>query len=491
MAASAARTGGSGNDRGHLCLPRFWSSSPQLEETVVNPQKVLIRYQQVAEQVEGPVLRIVGFVKAKNMLTLFDAADLDANPRSAKAGPVTEAIIESIVETPETFPFKTKGVLVGASDYSSLDRKRYELEFENPRVEGILDGGHNMLAIGTHILAVATGDEKLANRLKRWPDFKDAWVLHRDLVEELRKRDLDDPQGKGPLDFLVPLEVLVPADIENADVVHDFEGSLLEICAARNNNVELRLETKANQKGYYEDLRKALPGTIARRVEWKTNDGGDIKVRDLIALAWIPLSVIQMPDGLQHIRVAPQNIYTNKGECVKLFDELMSHEQVSRRVGGEYTHELHNEPVRSALSLAADLPVLYDKIYRDFPAAYNGDKEGRFGGLTVVKMAKDMRSKPETHFTGLDVVYAYPDGLIMPLVYGLKALIECDQDGRVRWKEDPQRFLDHHLDAIVKKYRVVLDAFRADPQKVGKHEGSYDLVIDAFETELLKRRAAA
>jgi hypothetical protein len=56
----------------------------------------------------------------------------------------------------------------------------------------------------------------------------------------------------------------------------------------------------------------------------------------------------------------------------------------------------------------------------------------------------------------------------------------------VRWKRDPARFLDAHLEAIVRKYRVILDAFRADPQKVGKNEGSYDLVIDAFETELLK-----
>ena len=53
----------------------------------MNPDRILVRFDQgqVAEQVEGPVRRIVGFVKARNMLTLFDAADLEANPRSAKA----------------------------------------------------------------------------------------------------------------------------------------------------------------------------------------------------------------------------------------------------------------------------------------------------------------------------------------------------------------------------------------------------------------------
>ena len=460
------------------------------KETDMNPNKVLIRYNQFDEQVEGPVKRVIGFVKAKNMLTLFDAADLEANPRSAKAGPVTDAIIESIVETPDLFPFKTKGVLVGSSDYDGLDRRRFELRFQNPRIEGILDGGHNMLAIGTHILTLATADPKIARRLKRWEDFRDAWAEHRDAIKTLAKESHEDEDSKGPLDFLVPLEILVPSDVEDDSIVREFSSSLLEICAARNNNVELRLETKANQKGYYESLRKTLPPRIASRMEWKTNDGGDIKVRDLIALAWIPLSALELPDHLRHIRVPPKSIYSNKGDCVKMFDELMSDATVSKPTGGEYTHELHNTAVASALSLAAELPELYDKIYEDFPDAYN-DGEGRFGRLTVVKMAKDMRSKPSTHFTSHPVEYSYPDGLIMPLVYGMKSLIKRNADGRVRWSEDPGAFLDDCLTAIVKKYRVIMDAFRADPQKIGKNEGSYELVLDAFETELLKRQASA
>lgn len=458
----------------------------------MNPDRILVRFDQgqVAEQVEGPVRRIVGFVKARNMLNLFDAADLEANPRSAKAGPVTDAIIESIVETPDTFPFKTKGVLVGSSNYEKLERNRFELKFENLKIEGILDGGHNMLAIGTQILRLATGNEKL--RPPRWPDFKVAWEKNRDLVEDLRKATSED-EGDGLLDFLVPLEILVPSNIEDPDVMDEFSSSLLDICAARNNNVELKLETKANQKGYYEEFRKFLPPFIANRVEWKTNDGGDIKVRDLIALAWIPLSLIDLPDDEDGRRIeapVPQNIYRNKGECVKLFDRLMGSPAVSKQTGGEYRHELHNTQVGSALELAAQLPLLYDRIYRTFPDAYN-DGTGRFGGLTVVKPAKDMRTKPTTHFTNQQVNYSYPDGLIMPLVYGLKSLIERAPDGRLRWKKDPNDFLDGYFQPIVKKYRVIMDAFRADPQKIGKNEGSYDLVVDAFETELLKLAAAA
>ena len=458
----------------------------------MNPDHILVRFDQgqVAEQVEGPVRRIVGFVKARNMLALFDAADLEANPRSAKAGPVTDAIIESIVETPDTFPFKTKGVLVGASNYEKLERNRYELNFENTHIEGILDGGHNMLAIGTHILRLVLCNERF--RPQRWPDFKDSWQENRDAVKALRETTSEDT-GDGPLDFLIPLEILVPSDVRDPNSRDEFLSSLLDICAARNNNAELRLETKANQKGFYEEFQKYLPPSIASRVEWKTNDGGDIKVRDLIALAWIPLSLIDLPkddDARQIDAPVPQNIYRNKGECVKLFDRLMGSPSVSTKTAGEYRHELHSTQVGSALALAAELPILYDRIYKGLPEAYN-DGTGKFGGLGVVTLAKDMRSKPVTHFTSQPVNFSYPDGLIMPLVYGLKSLIERTPDGTLRWRTDPNRFLDDCFQQIVKKYRVIMDAFRADPQKIGKNEGSYTLVLDAFETELLKRSAAA
>lgn len=448
----------------------------------MNPNSVIIRFDTVAEQSAGPVMRIVGFVRARELLQLFDAADLEANPRSAKSGPVTEDILDSINETPDIFVFKTKGVLVGASSYERLQRNRFRIFFENTKIEGILDGGHNMLAIGTHILVKAVGNNSIKRKIRRWPDFKDLWEEYREDVEALRRLKPDDDEyDEGVLDFLIPIEVLVPADLESEDATEAFNSSLLSICSARNNNVQLTLETKANKKGFYEDLRKALPAKIADRVEWKTNDGGEIKARDLIALAWIPLSAL---DADYIPKIAPQNIYRNKGECAKQFDSLMSDDLVSEATDGEYTRAVHNSVIQSALTLAGELPDLYDKIYCDFPIAYN-DGEGRFGKISIVKMADDMRTKPTTYFTEKPVKYSYPDGLIMPLVYGLRALMVTSDDGSVGWSQDPKKFLDNHLTQIVRKYRVILDAYRFDPQKVGKNEGSYELVVDAFRTELM------
>jgi hypothetical protein len=453
----------------------------------MKPNKIIIKFEDVAEQVNGPVKRLVGFVLARNMLTLFDAADLEANPRSAKAGPVTLAIMDSIERDAAIFPFKTKGVLVGSSEYEALQRQRYELRFIESHLEGILDGGHNMLAIGTHILSRVIDDPRVLKRIKLWDDFKAQWAANRDAIAAIRDE----------LDFLVPIEVLVPATTDDEEIVGQFKSSLLEICAARNNNAELSLTTKANQKGYYEEIKKALPDAIANRIEWKSNmAGGDVKVRDIVALSWIPLSLLRLPKGVK--APSPLYIYSSKGECAKLFDDLMGDPSVSKPTNGPI-HELHNTAVYSAIKVLGDLPELYDWIYAEFPHAYNR-AGGDFGRLGIVrffeptkridKNRKYLRTQPETHFTEKPVKYSYPDGLIMPLVWGLRALMDASND-KVTWKVDPRSFLNRNFDAIARGYRLVLEMSRFDPQKIGKNDNSYEFAEGEFEKALMKQEAIA
>lgn len=439
------------------------------------------------------IKRYTGFVRGRDLYPLFDHLSLQANPRAAKIGAVTEAIISSLVSTPELFPFKTKGILLGTSNYEPLQRSRFQLVFDDPASEGILDGGHNMLGIGMHMLSEVTEEREL-NRVARWDQMKELW--------EERRTDLEEVRDK--FDFLVPVELIVPYDVENENSVQKFEMSVLEICAARNNNAQLTQETKSNKLGFYTEIRERLDPEIATRVEWKSNEwesneARPIKVRDLIALAWIPLNKANEEKLLPiDISVTPQNIYRNKGECSKQFDKLMLNGDVSVARDGP-THELINETVRSCFDILSDLPKLYDKIYADFPDAYNSNGF-RFGSNTIVKIydptkreqAKDkaayVATQPRTQFTDQTVNYRYPDGLIMPLVYGLKGLLETRGD-RIVWASDPFDFLDQYLPTIAGAYRLVLDMARFDPQKLSKNQASHEFAVGEFEKALLKQQA--
>jgi hypothetical protein len=176
----------------------------------------------------------------------------------------------------------------------------------------------------------------------------------------------------------------------------------------------------------------------------------------------------------------------------------MFHPQVSEPREGP-VHELFHDTVASCFDILADLPKLYDKIYAEFPEAYNSNRF-RFGSNPIVKiydptrraMAKDktayVATQPYTAFTNLPVMYRYPDGLIMPLVYGLKGLMEIRGD-RVVWATDPEAFLDAYLPDIAGAYRLVLDMARFDPQKLAKNQASHEFAVGEFEKALLKHRA--
>lgn len=471
--------------------------------------KIIIRFALVAEQPSSRdeerlsaissdnsiagIKRYTGFVRGRDLYPLFDHLSLEANPRAAKTGNVTDSILESLERTPELFPFKSKGILLGTSNYEALQRNRFELKFQDPASEGVLDGGHNMLAIGLHMLS-EVADEAQLNRVSLWDEMKDLWDEYRPELEEIKEN----------FDFLVPVELLVPSDAEDDRSVQKFEMSVLDICAARNNNAQLTQETKSNKLGFYNEIRERLDPVIAERVEWKSNEWENsetrpIKVRDLLALCWIPLNKANESKLLPiDISVTPQNIYRNKGECSKQFDRLMSNNLVSEPRDGP-THELTNATVASCFDILADLPKLYDQIYADFPDAYNSNGF-RFGSNTIVKMydparreaAKDKSSyvvsQPSTHYMNYAVNYRYPDGLIMPLVYGLKGLMDIDDD-RVIWATDPFRFLDSYLPDIAGAYRLVLDMARFDPQKLAKNQASHEFAVSEFEKALIKHRA--
>ena len=462
---------------------------------------IIIRFAYVATQpsdnresgVEMPITRLVGFVPAKHLLPIFDQAGLTANPRSSRRNSVVDDILQTLQTSPELFRYKSKGILIGTADYLPLERNRFRLCFNDPDIEGILDGGHNMLAIGLHMLQQVM-DEKAWRRIKFWDAMKEAWVENRDLIEAI----------KDSFDFYVPVELLVPSG-STEDDKDAFLMPLLEVCEARNNNAQLPIEAKSNKQGFYDAMKAVMPDSFRKRVEWRPNFWDDekesrpIRVRDLVALTWIPLNLLNEEKQLpKDISVSPQNIYRNKGECSKRFEELMSLDAVTEKRQGA-RRALTHRSVRSAFNVLSDLPRLYDLIYERFPGAYNQDKR-RFGANPIVKTfaperrksaiaaGKEVKgyinSQPTTPFFRHNVNYKYPEGLIIPLVYGLKGLMVVE-GGEVQWAiENPDEFVKEHLARIANAYQLVMNMARWDPQKISKDPNSYEFAVREFRNAL-------
>lgn len=449
---------------------------------------IIIKLENRSEKTIGEITKVVGEIRGRLFIPLIDNLDLEANPRSAKVGSVTDAIQESIEREPELLPFKTKGILLAASNYELLERNRIRIFPEDLSIEGILDGGHNALAIGLYILKKAFdfNDISFPKKCKTWNDFKGIWVEYRESIENY----LNDLKSKksNELDFLIPIELLVPRNLEDDVCISKFKFSLLEICEARNNNAELPLSTKVNKKGYYDVLKSFMNDVnseISRRVEWKSNDGGDIKAQDIIALSWIPLSLTSTIKDENNKIIEPvsgNKLYSSKGSCLKQFERLMSSPEVSVEKDASKC-EIINEEVISALKITAELPELYDYIYQEFPRLYN-QNGGIYGRIVAVKALNEKRTIKKAPYTNREIDTLSPDGFIIPLFYGLKALMECREVNGIRkivWVKSPMSFLIENLPKIVSYYSGIFSICDFDPQKVGKAQQSYTQAIAGFK----------
>lgn len=445
---------------------------------------VTLKIEQCNSQTVGSAKRLIGLVKLKQIVKIIEVLDLEANPRDSKLSQITSDIMESLSKTPELFALKSKGLLLAASVYKELDRDRYELTFADRDVEGVLDGGHNLLAIGHYVLDLALDepeDKKELKKAKIWAEFKRVFNKHIDLVNDF----LADEDNALELATLIPVELLLPKSDNPLDI-DDFSRSLIDIQEARNNNAQLKQETKTNNEGLYDGLKAVLPAELEKKVEWRSNEGGEIKAADIVALTWIALSALEMDvedeDGKKVTSPSPVQTYSSKGDCVNRYHRFMSSKEVTTNNAKK---EIKSVKVLSAFKIAADLPYLYDYIYENFPEYYNAN-DGKFGRISAVSKMNSKGGLKETKFSQKSISWKYPEGFIAPLVYGLRSLMVKDDEGNLAWATNPRLFLQNQLPQIVVRFKQLMEENDFDPQKVGKSQVAYDSVLDAFELALLR-----
>lgn len=453
--------------------------------------KFILKFEDVAVQPSGsdkPVVqRAVGFVSIRNLVPLLNSASLAPNPRSAKRNSTIEGILGSLEDTPSLFRYKSKGLLISSHTVQVLERKRFRLAFTKDFVDGVLDGGHNLFAIAVFLLEQATEPGKF-KRIKNWDQLDEAWADYGHLVEEMEILD----------DIQVAVELIFPT-AGDEETLDEFDHAAFDISQARNANTAVKTEAFQNKLGFYDVLKESLPKDLSGRVEWKpgvVEQGGEkpISVRDIVALAWVPLNVANEAKLLPvNIAVLPQNIYRNKGECSDKFNTLMMNEEVTQPIDGKagQARQLIHPCVSSCLSVAADMPRLVDLIYEKFPRLYNAGGY-RFGRRNVVKYYdpekvrilksenKDTSGytsiKPVTPYfrrTSAEMKYKFPEALIIPFVTGLSALMEI-KGGKVQWvTDDIDSLVLAKLEKAAPLFDGQLDAYDWDPQRLAKSPSSH------------------
>ena len=435
------------------------------------PNQVTIKTECAYIQEHPQINKVLAVIDATNLAKLIDVVGLTANPRKSKKNRITTAICETLRQSPSELRFKSKGMLISSSSCIPNQRGRFTLSFEDDKFEGVLDGGHNMLAVGLFILEEYFGDDanKKLRSIKNWDDFIEVWNSCKDDLQEVL----------SVFDFEMPVEIIYPNDKYQAE----FPDFVFEISDARNNNASLSAGTKADHRGYYDVLKRMLDPEVDKNIEWKDGDGGRIKRDDIVAMSLIPLLALQNAGKLKTStpQINPIAIYSSKGKCVDTFSDIF--EKYSNDQG-----EVVDPLFLSAMSLLAELPGLYDRIYELFPDAYNSHSPG-FGRMDCVRIydsskksdKKYTRKQPRTKYYARECKNGYPDGFIIPIFAALCELMSIRED-KLTWKTpDPAAFLEEHFDESVKLLVSAIKDNGYNPNKVGKSRGAYESMSTMFE----------
>ena len=450
-----------------------------------DPKTLTIKLVEACYQHHNRVNKIIGKIDARNISKLISAVGLTANPRKSKVGKITRAIQETLETSPEMMVFKTKGLLVATRECRPLERKnRFSLSISETDYEGLLDGGHNLLAIGIYILTdlkkaypeIKITEERIS-KIKIWNDFIALW---NEVDSDLRDESVDS------LNFQTPIEIIYPSEIE----IPRFSETVFEISDARNNNVSLSETTKADHRKYYEILKKSLDPEVSKKIEWKDNElGNAIKAQDIIAMSLIPFLAIQREkalDGLPQINQV--NLYSSKANCVKTMNEIL------RRELEKNENQIKNPLMISAFKMLEDLPRIYDVLYREFPKSYNAISSA-FGNISSVKIydknkkagGSYLRNPPLSKYYRNHCKYQFSDGFIVPIFASLQAMMGMKK-GKVAWLvENPDQFIKDNLTEFVENFiESTIKDNDYNPNVVGKSKGGYLQIAQSIEMKILK-----
>lgn len=411
------------------------------------------------------ISKVIGTLNPSNIAKLLDNIELTANPRKSKINKITNAIQETLELSPESMVFKSKGLLLSTGECEPLERGRFKMRVEDKVTDGLLDGGHNMLAIGMFFLKKYFEVSDIAEpveykRIKRWDDFLELWASCRSEIDSV----VDE------LDFLIPIEIIYPAPGKE-DI---FGDKVFEISDARNNNHSLSSGTKADHKGYYDILKAALDPKLNNEIEWKDGDTEkSIKRNDIVSLALIPLIALQRHNRLDKDigKINPTMIYNSKEKCVEAYSLIIE----------KYTNENGElelpKVVENAFKLMKDIPMFFDLVYKHFPEYYNS-RQGSFGRISSVSQKKDKDDKIikgyyKTNFYNFKLDYKYPPAFMIPIIVSFNEFIKIDGDN-VSWKvANMQGFIENNLKNHCGMLISTIKDNHYDSQSVGKSSAAY------------------
>ena len=351
-------------------------------------------------------VKYVCYVQANSVPLEFDSWML-TNPREQKMTTnVAGKIIESL-DNNQNFHELNRGILMSVDSITYDNQKEtISLTMEDPEVHGNIDGGHTLRAI----------------------------------LDAKTKNSLSD-------DRYVFLEFFTGID------------SPVELAAARNTSVQVDLKSIAELENSFEVLKSAFKGIpFDNRIAYKMNEHYNLEgvtpidVREVLAII-LMFSQVMYPYKTSSGTISetqPVQCYTGKETSLKKFLNLGK--------------ERREDMIKAMSPIISDIFELWDKIECNF--ATESNKAGKRYGTRKYSKFDNGKIVDNAHFSGKDLQYSIPKGIMYPIVGSFRALVKVNEDGSYSWVKNPYEVWN----ALGGKLTtIVLDEKTENPDVLGKN----------------------
>lgn len=364
---------------------------------------------------------------------------LDINPRKAQLGnKVAKGIKSSLMETPDLFIFKSRGLSIMAHNIKYDNHlKQAILIFSNNIMNGLYDGGHNYKVFNA-----------MRDEINKWINeginIQNAYVL-----------------------------VQVTTGFNNKSDI----PTIINICDTRNTSNQVKDQSLQNKRGYYDEIKKILQDTnYHNKVRYSENETDEndkrkpINVSDLI----IPLLCMNVNLFNDRNKKQPDRYYNRSSNA---YDYLEVEE--NRKTFRRYINLLPQ--VLNILDyLQVRVPQMYLNTGKSI-AAVPGieylnsvkNKEARRNKSNIYKVLPWSENKVE---------YILPKALLYILFSPLRVLICDDGINDAYFTYDPIKFIDNYMsDCIIDFLEYLFDA-KVNPTAYGNNA----LIWEKFYNDVAK-----
>lgn len=351
-------------------------------------------------------VKYVCYVQANSVPLEFDAW-MSTNPREQKMTTNVAGKIVDSLDSNQNFHELNRGILMSVDSITYDNQSEtISLTMDNPELHGNIDGGHTLRAI----LDAKTKSSLLDDRYVFFEFFT----------------GLDSP---------------------------------VELAAARNTSVQVDLKSIAELENSFDVLKEAFSGTpFENRIAYKMNEHYNsegvkpIDVRELLAII-LMFSQVLYPYKTSSGTISetqPVQCYTGKETSLKKFLNL-----------GKVKRE---EMIKVMTPIISDIFELWDKVECNFAAVSN--QAGKRYGTRKYSKYNNGNIIDNAQFSGSDLQYSIPKGILYPLVGSFRALVQIEKDGSYSWVKNPT---DVWNNLGGKLTSIILDEKTENPDVLGKN----------------------